>query len=259
MIKNIAALSLFFAHSLLKEKANFLLLFFALLSAAVSTALSGTDIAVKHKLFEDLLLTTQSSLLLIAGLFYAYTLLQKEKTKGLYVLPLASGVTRFAYQAALFKAPNITTFMLFLLFVLCDSVILYLTEGEIKSTLLLQLFLYYLAASFLISLTVFLSRFVSVMNASLYSVIFFVIGNALDELLIYAKTLNDATLLFVSKILYVALPNFSLFDYQSAIVNGARLDYSDIAISIVYFMTYVLALGLGAYVKFRHKALNVGA
>jgi len=257
MIKKIYALSLFLTRSLLKEKANYLLLFFALLSVALSLSLSQTDIALKYKLFEDILLSTQSSLLLIASIFYTFTLLQKEKMQGIFIIPLSMGISRFLYQASIFKALGITLFLLFLLFFITDAVIIFVIEGSFRTPVLIQLFLYYIAATFLSYIIVLFSRFVSVMNASLYGVILFFIGNSLDELAIYAKN-SDAVLFYVSKLLFVLLPNFSLFDYQSQVINHSDLEGGSILLSIFYFFTYSYFIFFVTYTRFKNKALKVG-
>lgn len=257
-IKNITALTLFFTTSLLKEKANWLLLFFALLSALVSLSLSHVDIALRYKLFEDLLLATQSSLLVIAAIFYSFILLQKERLQGIFILPLSSGVSRFSYQLAVFKAIIFTLFLLFLMFFCVDIIMLFAVEGVFRGEILLQLFLYFLGASMLSSIVIFFSRFVSVMNAALYGAILFFIGNGLDELLVYAKSEGGEIFALFSKALFILLPNFSLFDYQSQVVNQVSLDYTDISLSILYFFAYIYFLVFATAWKFSKKALKVG-
>lgn len=257
-IKNITALTLFFTTSLLKEKANWLLLFFALLSALASLSISHIDIALRFKLFEDLLLATQSSLLIIAALFYSFTLLQKERSQGIFIVPLSCGVGRFNYQISIFKAIISTLFLIFLMFFLIDIAMLFVIEGVFRVEILIQLFLYFLAASMLASIVVFFSRFVSTMNAALYGAILFFIGNGLDEFLIYTEGEGGKELTLVAKTLFILLPNFSLFDYQSIAVNRLALNYGDVVLSVLYFFAYVGFIIFATAWKFSKKALKVG-
>ena len=258
MIKRIVALTLFITSSLFKERANYLLLFFAGLSALLALSISHVDIALRFKLFEDLLLSSQNALLVIASLFYTFTLLQKERDMGLFIMPLSSGVSRFEYEIALFKSIALTLFVLFAVFFAFDLVLLLGIEGEIRWAVLLQLLLYSCGATMLGFTIITLSRFVSVMNASLYGVILYMIGNALDELLLFASKNGGDVFVSLANFLYVALPNYSLFDIQSLVVNHADIDGMMVAKVLGYFVFYSYFLVLVSFMRFKNKALKVG-
>lgn len=258
MTRRILALTLFITHSLFKERANYLLLFFAVLSAVIALSISHVDIALRFKLFEDLLLSSQNALIVIASLFYTFTLLQKERDMGLFIIPLALGVSRFEYEIALFKSIAFTIFALFAVFFAFDVVLLYGIEGEIRWAVLLQLFLYSLGSILLGFSIITISRFVSVMNASLYGVILYIIGNALDELIVYATKTTDTWFIALSEMLFVVLPNYSLFDIQSLVVNHALLDGWMVLKVIGYFLLYSYFLVFVSFMRFRQKALKVG-
>ncbi len=258
MTRRILALTLFITHSLLKERANYLLLFFAALSAALALSISHVDIALRFKLFEDLLLSSQNLLLLIATLFYTFTLLQKERDMGLFMIPLSLGVSRFEYEVALFKSIASIIFALFAVFFAFDIVLLYGVEGEVRWAILLQLLLYSLGSIMLGFSIITISRFVSVMNASLYGVVLYLIGNALDELIVYAAKSGDSWFMTLSNILYVLLPNYSLFDIQSLVVNNLEVDSVMVWKVLGYFVFYSYFLVFISFMRFAKKALKVG-
>jgi hypothetical protein len=258
MTRRILALTLFITSSLFKERANYLLLFFAALSSLLTLSISSVDIAMRFKLFEDLLLSSQNALLIVASLFYTFTLLQKERDMGLFIITLSSGVSRFEYEVAIFKSIGSTLFALFLIFFAFDVVLLFGVEGELRWSILLQLLLYSCGSMMLGFTIIAFSRFVSVMNASLYGVILYIIGNALDELLVYATKSGDIVFAFIADVLYIVLPNYSLFDIQSLVVNHADIDGMMVAKVFGYFVLYSWFLLFVSFMRFKNKALKVG-
>lgn len=261
MSKKIFALASFFAKSLFKQKATTLFVVLALVMFAIALAVSDIDIARRFKLLEDVLLTSQMFLLHIAGLFYGFELLQKDKNGGIFVLPLSTALRRSCYMASLFLALSIMVLWLFLAFFLVDALLLYAIEGELAMLVLWQLFLFALSAVLLAFLALLFSQFVSIMNATIYAVSLFLLGSGLDELYLYAHgVLKEPGLLKpLSEILFYILPNFSLFDLQGIVVNRASFDsWRLFLFPPLYFVALVGVLFVITVIKYNKRVLKVG-
>lgn len=259
-MKKIFALVFFFTKSMLKERATTVFTILALFFIFISLSLSGTNIGFRYKLFEDILLTSQAYLFLISSIFYAFTILNKNINMGLFVLPISAGISRFSYLLTLFLSLASITGVIFIIFLLLDGVFLFFIEGEVVFAVLWQLFLYFLISVLVSSLIIALSNFVSLTNSIIYSISLFMIGSALDEFYLYLNFIAKDTISApFAGVFYYILPNFSIFDFQSAIVNRAPLEIYDFFIlPILYFVIWIAIFFVLAYTKFKNKALIVG-
>ena len=205
-----------------------------------------------------MLLSTQAFLLQSAALFYTFLLLGRERALELYVLPLAYGMRRSGYLLGLMLAPALMLGILTLTLLLIDMAMLWGVEGAVKAAVLWQVTLYGMAALFVSALMIALAQYVSMTNAMIYTVVIFMLGNALDELLIFSQ---EGSLSSVGKTIvtqcYYFLPNFSLFDHQEAVVNKAAVDgLSFIAAPIGYLILWWTILYALAWLRFVTRVLR---
>ena len=177
-MSKIVTLSLLWAKSLFKEKSTYLFGVMAAVIILLSIALSGTEIGRKYKLFEDILLTSQGYFFILAALFYAFFQESRDRNLGLFVLPVANGMSRNEYLMAKMLSLAWVILSLFVMFILLDTVALAVVEGAVEFLLLWQLFLYTLSALLVAYMIVSLSQYVSLTNALLYSITLFLIGHA---------------------------------------------------------------------------------
>lgn len=259
-MKKIFVLSLFFTKSLLKQKASLLLVLLSVVSILISLSVSNIDIAKEHKLFEDLLLTSQMFLLHLAALFYSFEFIQKERSHGIFVIPLSTGLKRWKYLLATFTTQVFLLMTLFVSFALLDFLTLFIVEKIPNFMILWQLILYVMSSIILSFMIIMFSQFVSVMNSLIYSVVFLLVGGALDELYYYAHFIvKDKNFENISTVLFYIFPNFSLFDHQGEIVNQAYLDVSTVIIfPSVYFLLLSLLTFSVSLSKFTKRALKFG-
>ena len=260
-MKKIFSLASFYVRSLLKQKATNIFVILALAIIALAFALSDINIGSRYKLFEDLLLGSQMLFLHIAALFYMFDFLQKERSMGLFILPLSTGLKRSSYLLAQFLVLALLIALLFIIFMSIDALMLYIFEGVLRLAFLWQLFLYALSAMLLGFLVILFSQFVSIMNAMIYSVLFFFVGSGLDELFWYSEHFSSfsQTQKLIVELLYHGLLNFSLFDIQSKVVNGFELDrVRDIIYPFVYALCIAVVLYLISLWKFKNRVLKIG-
>jgi len=259
-MKKILILSAFFTKSMLKERATIIFTIIAAFIIFISLSLSGTDIGFRYKLFEDILLTSQGYLFLISSVFYTFSLLNKNSSMGLFVLPVSSGITRSGYLVSIFLSIAFITGVIFIIFLLLDTTFLLIIERDIPLLILWQLFLFYLSSLLASSIIIALSNYVSLTNSILYAISLFMIGNALDELYLYSHFIDtEKNFVFVSEFIYYLFPNFSIFDFQGVAVNRAEFNLYDMfVVPVLYFCIWISIFFTIAYIKFKKKALTVG-
>ena len=190
-----------------------------MLSIFASFALSSANIGQPYKLFWDLLLFVQAFWLHALALLWAYELAKNEQLLRLARLPLSTPMSRSRYEASRFLALALAFSPLLLLLAAINTV---LANGMVAW----QGALFGLSALLAGFLVLTLARFFAPVSAVLYATALVVVGNGLDELYLYAGFQESIGLLDpVAKLLYIALPNFSLFDHQSAAVAGLLPDF----------------------------------
>lgn len=259
-MRKILSIVKFFSKSLFKEKATVLFIILAILMLVIALGISDIDIARKYKLLEDVLLTSQMFLLHIAAIFYTFEFLQKERSLGLFVLPLSTGFNRKSYLTAVFLTIAFMVFSIFVSFFIIDTALLYILEKTFVFEVLWQLFLYALSSIILSFLIIMFSNFVSLMNSLIYSVALFFIGNGLDEFYIYSHYVKeDSFLKVISNILYYIFPNFSIFDKQSIVVNRGYIEISEFfGYPIIYTVLISLIIFSISCLKYQKRVLRFG-
>ncbi|WP_281951441.1 hypothetical protein [Nitrosophilus kaiyonis] len=250
----------FFSKSLFKEKATILFVILAVVMIVIAFGLSDIDIARKYKLLEDVLLTSQMFLLHIAALFYSFEFLQKERSLGLFVLPLSTGLSRQYYLISVFLTLLFMVFSIFLSFFVIDTILLWILEKKFVFEVLWQLFLYSLSSIVLSFLIIMFSNFVSLMNSIIYSVALFFIGNGLDEFYIYSHYIKKEKILEnLSSFFYYIFPNFSIFDKQAIVVNRGYIDFGDFFVyPVIYFSILSLIIFSITLLKYKKRVLRFG-
>ncbi len=259
-MKKITALALFFVKSFLKQKATTLYLVMTVAFIALAWSVSDINIAKKYKLFEDIVLISQFFLLFVAAIFYGFEFLNKERIAGIFVLPLAMGVSRRAYLLSVVMGLWMMLSILGGMLLLIDALLFYFIEGAVNGLLLWQVFLFLLSSYLVVLLIILFAQFVSVMNSIIYTLTFYFLGNGLDELYFYAYHLKvNETLQTVYSVLIYIIPNFALFDKQGIVVNEAAYSvYSMFVQPVVYTLIASVILFSIAVMKFEKRALKVG-
>jgi hypothetical protein len=256
----ILLLAHFFMKSLLKQKATIVMSLLTTLFLSIAWLLSDMNIGAVFKLFEDVLLTSEMFLLHLSAIFYAYEFLQKERIGGVFVLPLATGMKRSHYLLAVLLGQWSMLLLFAMILLILDTLVLFMVEGTFVWMVLWQLILYVLSSMMVSLLIILFSQFVSIMNAVIYSMTLYFLGNALDELYLYAYFIHiDPLLQKVYHILEFLIPNFALFDKQGIIVNRS-VESTSVTIlePTVYFLIATTIIFLITNWKFSRKALKVG-
>jgi ABC-type transport system involved in multi-copper enzyme maturation permease subunit len=249
----IASTSKFILKSLLSEKATGLFAVLIVIFLTLSLSVSDINIAVKYKLLEDALLASQSFIMTISAIFYAFLIMEKERKGGIFVFAFTSGCGRGKYLLSQFMALFTLLSLVFALFLIVDFGFLSAFAGGMDYKFLTRLLFSVLSAALLGFLTLSLSRFVSNTNSVIYAIFLFFIGSGADELMLYSSDKNSFLLESAAKVVYFAFPNFSFFDPSSI---SAIFDRELFA--FLYFALYSIVLFVAAFFRFKKEVLRVG-
>jgi hypothetical protein len=229
----------------LREKLSPLFLSLALLSTLLSLTLSGVDIGEDGRLFRDITLLFQGTLLHIVAIFYSINYLNKERRGGVFIFPLSSGVDRGVYLLSVNLSIIFIISTLSLSFLFFDLLTALFLEYTLS--ILFSLSLLTLSASLLSTILIALAQYVSPFKALIYTIAIFIVGNGLDELYFYAYKLEpDQTLQTVFEVSSIIFPNFYLFDSNEVVFKP-----------VAHFTLEATIFFLIGYLSFRGRVLRV--
>lgn len=207
--------------------------------------MSSVDIGVRFRLFENLLISFQALLLHLAAWLYLFEMLRKEQAFGLYVLPLSTPLPRWQYFLGRFFGVAWLIASLTLLFLALDTVLLAWISQSVKPALLWQVAMLGCSALLGMALMQFLAVLTNPITAVVYSIMLWLIGNGLDELVIFAGQKLNVASQSICWTLYYLWPNFSFFDFTDRVANGYAVTATQTSFTLCYCLGYC-ALLLGA-------------
>jgi hypothetical protein len=243
----------FLLKSLLGERATGVFAVLGIIFLVLALSLTDVNIAVKYKLLEDALVASQSFIMFLAAIFYAFLIMEKERKGGIFVFILSSGHTRGEYLAAQFCTIFVLLSSIFTAFLAINIAFLSVFAEGVTTEFLTRIALSALSAIMLGFLTLALSRFVSNTNAVIYAIFLFFIGNGADELSLYADDKASLALGIVAKAVYYVLPNFSFFD-----ASTTQTVFSKELFAMFYFAAYSALLYIAARYRLGREVLRVG-
>lgn len=97
-------------------------------------------------------------------------------------------------------------------------------------------------ACLITALTVLFASFTAPLNASLYSVAFFIIGHSLDMMKKYVAELGNRGVIWLMDFCYYLLPNLEKFNVRTAVLYDMNIPWQHIVWSFGYFAIYTAGL-----------------
>jgi len=256
-LKNALVIAFFAIKLLLKQKLTLIFVFGAIFSFITALGIANVDIGVKFKLLSDFLLSFSAFILHATLFFYTFTLMQKHREEGLFLLFLANGAKRWEYILGLFYAIAFLALFISLCILATSEAIYLLISGNSNPSFALAV-LFLMCSSILASyLLIALSHFVSIVSSAIYALLLLVIGYALPEAYLYFESAGylGVTLRF----LYYVLPNFSFFDISYVVPNSIADGWIFKALfSYIYFKLYACVLFVVTVQRFNKEGLRVG-
>ena len=251
-MRKVFYLTVFIFKALSFDKSSRFAALFALMAGAAALLFSNVDIAVKHKLLKDALYAFESFFMILSGALYPFLATQKEKSGVFaYAMSLCAS-SRGGYPIALHAAIFAVLFFIFLVFAFFDVAVFAVLSSKFEGEFFSSLALSFLSSALLSFLVLTLSRLVSPATAAVLGIFVFLGTSGADTLLLFLASKGDGFWLWLSYLVYYALPNFSFF-------NAAYgQNYESFAFSSLYFCLYSSLLFSISFVLFKKEALKIG-
>ncbi|MEI6477998.1 MAG: ABC transporter permease subunit [bacterium] len=107
----------------------------------------------------------------------------------------------------------------------------------------------FLEISLLTALSILFASFAAPLNASLYTLAFFIIGHSLGSVRAYLDRFGTPLAQNLTAVCYYLLPNLDKFDIRQAVLYGMHISPAQVAWSLLYWLVYTgLILGLAVLV-----------
>ena len=209
-MKNAFAVAFFVMKLLFKQKLTPIFVFGAIFALVAAISISSVDIGVRFKLLCDLLLASSGFLLHASLFFYAFTLMQKHREGGLFLLFLTNGAKRWEYLLGLFYGIAFIGIVISVFMMAACEAIYTVASGVPNTPLALGIFLQMFAAILGAYILMTLTHFVSGVSSAIYTIVFLLVGYALPESYLYFEQMGYMSVIAHS--LYYILPNFSFFE-----------------------------------------------
>lgn len=241
--------------SLLRNRLTSFTLVLLVAFTALSLLMSTVDAGIRIRLFENILISVQTFLLYAVSWLFAFDLLRREQQELLYVLPLSTGISRSEYLCGRFLGLVFFLVILGACLLFLDALLLLVVEENIVMDVLLQIALTMCGAVLAAALVFALAVWTSAFAAVIFAVMLWVIGHGLDELIVFADQQLPAGAFHVSQGLYYLLPNFSITDMSTHVLNRLPMSWQAWLLPALYCLGYSALIMALACQAFHKKAL----
>jgi Cu-processing system permease protein len=241
--------------SLLRNRFTVFLISLVVLFTLLCLAMSTVNIGIRFRLFENLILSSQTFLLYGVAWLYGFDILRRDQQELLFMLPLSTGMSRRAYYSGRFWGLVALILLIGFSFVVINIVLIAYLEHAIVWPIIFQtvitIFGAILSAAILMCFGVNLSAF----SAVIYSILMWFIGHGLDELVLFSEKQLNPSLHSITQMLYSTLPNFSLTDLSSIALNRLPNSAIDWLFPVFYCSIYSALLIALACLLYEKKSL----
>lgn len=210
----------------IRDKILYNLILFALIMILSSVALGQLTLGLESKMIIDLGLTSVSVFGTLIAIFIGISLVYKEMEKRTVYALLAKPVHRWEFIVGKYLGLLFTLLVNLAIMTIGIALTLLYQGGTEPGTyvrLLPVVYLIYLSLALTTALALVFSTFSTPALSALFTLFLWIIGHFNADLLQFATLTRSATIGWVAKSLYYALPNFSNFTTLDSrnIIQGA--------------------------------------
>jgi len=229
----------------IRDKILYNLILFALIMILSSIALGQLTLGLESKMIIDLGLTSVSVFGTLIAIFIGISLVYKEMEKRTVYALLAKPVHRWEFIVGKYLGLLFTLLVNVVIMAIGIALTLLYQGGTETATfarLLPAIYLIYLSLALTTALALVFSTFSTPALSALFTLFLWIIGHFNADLLQFANLTKSATVGWVAKSLYYALPNFSNFttlDSRNIIQSAAHAQAID-AGAILWITAYGL-------------------
>lgn len=236
----------------LREKLLYNLLFFALLMIGSSILLSRITLGDYHRLILDLGLASINLFGVLIAIFVGIGLVSKEVDRKTIYTIVSKPIPRYEFLLGKYCGLVITLFANTIVMVVGLLIVLQVMDVPITSLVFKSLALIFLELMVITAVAVLFSTFTSATLSAIFTLAVYVIGHLSGDLKEFAKKLDEVSQMAVNAI-YYTLPNLERFNLKGHVIHHLDFGMADMALTLVYGLTYAAFLLLLASVIFQRR------
>jgi Cu-processing system permease protein len=216
----------------------YLVFFFVIALIFLSVFVADWSVFARIQVMQDFGLATMSIAGLLLAVFIGVGLLGREVGQKTVYHVVTKQVSRSVFVCGKFFGLFATLVLTFAVMSIFFMVTLYFLGGAIGTQVLWAVLLIGAEMAVMISAAVFFSTLTSPLLASIFSLVFYIVGHFND--LLQLKLIEQKSLLYSAllRVIYFLLPNLEHFNVRDNVVYGIALPQSYFGYAIVYGVLY---------------------
>jgi ABC-type transport system involved in multi-copper enzyme maturation permease subunit len=236
----------------LREKLLYNLLIFALLMIGSSVLLTQLTVGEWDRLIIDLGLSSMNIFGVLIAIFVGISLVNKEIEKRTIYTIVSKPVPRYEFLLGKYFGLVITLFInTVVMAVGLLGVMLYL-NAPITMLLFEALGLIFLEFLVVTAVALLFSTFTSATLSAIFTLAIYVVGHLSNDLKLFGEKMGEVGKAVLNSIYYV-MPNLERFNLKGQVIHHVDVSASQLVLTAVYGLSYVVLLLLIASVIFQRR------
>ncbi len=236
----------------LREKLLYNLLIFALLLIGSSVLLTQLTVGEWDRLIIDLGLSSMNIFGVLIAIFVGISLVNKEIEKRTIYTIVSKPVPRYEFLLGKYFGLVITLFInTVVMAVGLLGVMLYL-NAPITMLLFEALGLIFLEFLVVTAVALLFSTFTSATLSAIFTLAIYVVGHLSNDLKLFGEKMGEVGKAVLNSIYYV-MPNLERFNLKGQVIHHVDVSASQLVLTAVYGLSYVVLLLLIASVIFQRR------
>jgi ABC-type transport system involved in multi-copper enzyme maturation permease subunit len=249
-----------------RDKVFYNLVLFAVLLVGASILIGQLTAGQDVKIIKDLGLAATSLFGLFIAIFVGINLVSKEVDRRSVYPLLAKPIRRAELVVGKYAGLLLTLLAnMIVMTVAIYAVLFFLSRGvppqvqgawdapALDPALLKAIALIYLNLAVVTAVALFFSTYSSPMLSAIFTLGIYVVGQFNADLRQFDKIVDSAAAVWIARVCYYVLPDFSRFDIKLAVVHGLPVSGMYLAATAAYAALYVSALLFGAVLIFSRR------
>jgi ABC-type transport system involved in multi-copper enzyme maturation permease subunit len=240
-----------------RDKVLYNLLFFAILMVIASVLIAELSLDQDKLIITRMGLTVMLFFGALISIFIGTGLVYKEIDKRTVYSMLAKPISRGEFVVGKFLGLSFTLLVNCVTMLMGTSLaLIYLNNFQIANVswhFLTAGFLLFLELLIIIGFSLMFSAFSSPALSALFSIVIYIIGSLSQDILLFARTTPSVILKSMARFFYYVVPNFSNFNYITAVAHGNAVPVNNFLLAIGYATIYLSILLIVSITIFKQR------
>lgn len=237
----------------LRDKVLYSLLFFAAAMIGIAMILDHITIGEPTKIVKDFGLASISFFGVMIAIFVGIGLVYKEIERKTIFNVLSKPIHRYQFVIGKYLGLVLTLVVEVGLMSSALLALLLVYEGTIEFVLLYAIGMIFLELMIVMAFALLFSSFSTPILSGLFTISLYMIGHLTPDLLAFGQRTDSATLRYLTKTLYYAIPNLEYFNIKGQVVYNISIDPEYLALAISYGVCYILITLLLSVAVFQRR------